>query len=115
LIQIKRVYDPPARSDGLRILVDGLWPRGIRKDDLKLDAWVKELAPSSALRRWYGHDPERMAEFGRRYRAELKSHKAEQAELRSKVQGHTVTFLTATRDLDLSHAVVLRDVLQKKS
>jgi uncharacterized protein YeaO (DUF488 family) len=112
-IEIKRAYDPPARADGLRILVDRLWPRGISKDALKLDAWVKEVAPSNELRRWYGHDPERATEFKRRYRAELKTHKVELDELRHTVKGHTVTLLTATRDLDLSHAVVLREMLSE--
>jgi uncharacterized protein YeaO (DUF488 family) len=112
-VQIKRVYDPPARSDGLRILVDRLWPRGVSKEALKLDGWMKDVAPSNELRRWYGHDPERATEFKRRYRAELKTHRAELDELRDTVKGRAVTLLTATRDLDLSHAVVLREMLSK--
>ena len=112
-LEIKRAYDPPARADGLRILVDRLWPRGISKDALKLDAWVKEVAPSNELRRWYGHDPERATEFKRRYRAELKKREAELDKLRDTVKGRTATMLTTTRDLDLSHAVVLREVLSK--
>src|ERR1044072_9652835 len=72
-IWVKRAYDPPGSDDGLRILIDRLWPRGITKNALKLDAWVKHLSPSNALRQWYQHDPEKFAEFRRRYIAELKS------------------------------------------
>ena len=111
VIHIKRVYDAPARSDGMRILVDRLWPRGIAKDQLKLDSWAKDLAPSNELRRWYGHEPERFAEFGRRYRAELEASREKLEELRAALRGRTVTFLTATRELDLSHAAVLREVI----
>jgi uncharacterized protein YeaO (DUF488 family) len=114
-IEIKRAYDPPARGDGLRILVDRLWPRGVSKAALQLDAWMKDVAPSNELRRWYAHDPDRATEFRRRYRAELKKHKAELDELRDTVKGRTVTFVTATRDVELSHAIVLRDVLQDKT
>jgi uncharacterized protein YeaO (DUF488 family) len=112
LIHIKRAYDPPARTDGMRILIDRLWPRGLAKDALKLDTWAKDLAPSHALRRWYGHEPGRFAEFRRRYLAELDSARDRLDDLRAAVRGHTATLLTATRELDLSHATVLRDVLQ---
>jgi uncharacterized protein YeaO (DUF488 family) len=113
LIGIKRVYDPPEPSDGMRILIDRLWPRGVAKDKLALDRWAKELAPSNELRRWYGHDPARFAEFRRRYLAELKGVHGELAELRAAVRGRTATLLTATRELDLSHATVLRGALLK--
>ena len=113
-IRVKRVYDPPGPADGLSILIDRLWPRGLSKDTLKLDAWVKELAPSNELRRWYGHDPERFAEFRRRYLAELKAERDKLVELRALVRGRTATLLTATRELDLSHAQVLREVLKGK-
>jgi uncharacterized protein YeaO (DUF488 family) len=111
LIGIKRVYDPPEPSDGVRILIDRLWPRGVAKDKLALDRWAKELAPSNELRRWYGHDPARFAEFRRRYLAELKAVHGELAELRAAVRGRTATLLTATRELELSHAAVLRGAL----
>jgi uncharacterized protein YeaO (DUF488 family) len=114
LIRIKRVYDPPARNDGMRILIDRLWPRGLAKADLKLDWWAKELAPSHTLRRWYGHDPEHFAEFRRRYLAELEGERERLDELRGAVRRRTVTLLTATRELDLSHATVLRELLQAK-
>lgn len=111
-IRIKRAYDDPGPDDGLRILIDRLWPRGMRKAKLKLDAWVKHLAPSNALRKWYQHDPEKFAEFRKRYVAELKQQGEGLAELRQTVKGRTVTLLTSTKELDLSHATVLRDLLK---
>jgi uncharacterized protein YeaO (DUF488 family) len=113
-IAIKRAYDPPAPADGLRILIDRLWPRGVSKAKLKLDAWPRELSPSTELRKWYGHDPARFAEFDRRYRKELAAHKDELAALRKTIKGKSVTLITATRALDLSHAVVLRQILLGK-
>jgi uncharacterized protein YeaO (DUF488 family) len=110
-IRIKRAYDPPAADDGLRILVDRLWPRGLAKSKLKLDAWPKHLSPSNGLRKWYQHDPEKFAEFRKRYLAELKAEGEGLDELRASVKGQTVTLLTATKELDLSHATVLRDLL----
>jgi len=111
LIRIKRAYDPPEAGDGLRVLIDRLWPRGMPKAKLKLDAWVRHLAPSNALRKWYRHDPEKFAEFRKRYRAELDAQGEGLAELRADVKGRTVTLLTATKELDLSHATVLRELL----
>jgi len=111
LIRIKRAYDAPESDDGLRILIDRLWPRGIAKSKLKLDAWVKHLAPSNALRKWYRHDPEKFTEFRKRYLAELKVQREGLDELRATVKGRTVTLLTATKELDLSHATVLRELL----
>jgi uncharacterized protein YeaO (DUF488 family) len=113
-IQIKRAYDEPDPADGLRFLIDRLWPRGVSKAALKLDAWLRDLAPSNELRKWYGHDPKRFAEFGRRYRAELGAHKAELADLRTTLKAHAATLITATRELELSHALVLREVLQPR-
>jgi uncharacterized protein YeaO (DUF488 family) len=110
-IRIKRAYDPPGTDDGLRILIDRLWPRGLAKSKLKLDSWPKHLSPSNALRKWYRHDPEKFAEFRKRYVAELKAQGEGLDELRSAVKGQTVTLLTATKELDLSHATVLRDLL----
>lgn len=113
LISIKRVYDERSSDEGLRILVDRLWPRGVKKEALKLDAWPKELTPSNELRRWYGHVPEKFEEFRRRYHAELAPHRDKLDELRALVRGRKATLLTATRELDLSHAHVLRDLLTK--
>ena len=111
LIRIKRAYDPPAADDGLRILIDRLWPRGMPKARLKLDSWVKHLAPSNGLRKWYQHEAKKFAEFRKRYVAELAQGEG-LGELRQAVKGRTVTLLTATRELDLSHATVLRDLLR---
>ena len=111
VIRIKRAYDPPSADDGLRILIDRLWPRGMPKAKLKLDSWVKHLSPSNALRKWYQHDPEKFAEFRKRYTAELKQEGEGLVELRAAVKGRTVTLLTATKELDLSHATVLRELL----
>jgi uncharacterized protein YeaO (DUF488 family) len=111
VITIKRVYDPPEPDDGLRILIDRLWPRGMPKARLKLDSWAKHLSPSNALRKWYQHDPEKFAEFRKRYAAELKAEGESLDELRAAVKGRNVTLLTATKEIDLSHATVLRDLL----
>jgi uncharacterized protein YeaO (DUF488 family) len=112
-IRIKRAYDEASADDGIRVLVDRLWPRGLSKASFKYDLWPKDLAPSNELRKWYGHDPKRAAEFRRRYRSELAAHREELAALRAKLKGHNATLLTATHEIDLSHAVVLRDLLGK--
>lgn len=111
VIKIKRAYDPPEPDDGLRILIDRLWPRGMPKARLKLDSWAKHLSPSNALRKWYRHDPDKFAEFRKRYAAELKAEGEGLDDLRAAVKGHTVTLLTATKEIELSHATVLRDLL----
>jgi uncharacterized protein YeaO (DUF488 family) len=110
-IRIKRAYDPPQPADGLRILIDRLWPRGMPKSRLRLDAWAKHLSPSNELRKWYQHDPDKFTEFRKRYVAELKAQGEGLAELRAAVKGRVVTLLTATKELDLSHATVLREML----
>jgi uncharacterized protein YeaO (DUF488 family) len=111
---VKRVYDPPDPGDGARILVDRLWPRGLSRDKVALDDWLPDVAPSTSLRRWYGHDPVRFAEFAERYRRELDD--AQHAAALTKLVAHlaaepVVTLLTATRDLAHGHTVVLADVL----
>jgi uncharacterized protein YeaO (DUF488 family) len=113
-IAIKRAYDRPSRQDGLRILIDRLWPRGLSKAKLKINAWPRELTPSTALRKWYGHEPARFAEFRRRYRAELAEHADDLAVLRAMVKGRTATLITAIRALDLSQAAVMREMLRRK-
>ena len=110
-IRIKRAYDPPGPDDGLRILIDRVWPRGMPKAKLKLDSWAKHLSPSNALRKWYQHDPAKFAEFRKRYEGELKAEGEGLDELRAAARGRTVTLLTATKEIDLSHATVLRDLL----
>jgi uncharacterized protein YeaO (DUF488 family) len=112
-VQVRRVYDPPEPDDGQRVLVDRLWPRGLSKERADLDEWCKEIAPSTELRKWYGHDPDRYAEFARRYRAELgdPEHEAAVAHLRELADHGRLTLLTATKRSDISEAAVLADLL----
>jgi uncharacterized protein YeaO (DUF488 family) len=110
-VQIKRIYEEPQPGDGFRALIDRLWPRGISKQRAALDAWLVDLAPSHALRIWYGHDPQRWPQFRRRYRAELRAHAAELEELRRRAARQRVTLLYASREPRINHAVVLRQVL----
>ena len=114
-IAIKRAYDKPSAKDGVRILIDRLWPRGLSKAKLKIDAWPRELTPSTDLRKWYGHEPARFAEFRRRYRAELAEHARELDAVRTMVKGRSATLITATREVDLSHAAVMRGILRRKT
>ncbi len=115
MIRLKRAYDPPAADDGHRVLVDRLWPRGVSKDALRLDAWLRDLAPSAALRRWFGHDPARFAEFARRYQAELQREPARAllADLARRAARGPVTLVYAARDPDHNDAIVLRDLLEE--
>jgi len=115
-VQVRRVYDPPEPKDGKRVLVDRLWPRGLSKEQARLDDWCKEIAPSNELRKWYGHDPDRYAEFARRYRAELDDpeHAAALAHLRELARQGRLTLLTATKRSDISEAAVLADLLGKR-
>jgi uncharacterized protein YeaO (DUF488 family) len=113
-IRVRRVYDEPGPGDGVRVLVDRVWPRGLRKADAKLDEWAKDLAPSTDLRVWYGHDPAKFSEFRRRYIAELDAPGPRErlAEVRALSAGQPVTLLTATRDVDISQAAVLAELLR---
>ncbi len=111
MVQIKRVYDAPADADGFRILVDRLWPRGVSKERAKLDLWLKEIAPSDELRRWFAHDPAKWPEFKRRYLAELQNNQCAVEQLRELVGKQNVTLLFAARDEEHNEAVVLRDLL----
>jgi uncharacterized protein YeaO (DUF488 family) len=121
MIRVKRVYDPPERGDGKRFLVERLWPRGMRKDALKMEGWVKEVAPSTELRQWFGHDPERWSEFRTRYRKELRGQVREENDksnglgqlLRAARKGN-VTLLYSARDAEHNSALVLRDFLESK-
>ncbi|MBX6750851.1 MAG: DUF488 family protein [Micromonosporaceae bacterium] len=108
-VRYRRVYDEPSGQDGVRILVDRVWPRGMRKEDAHIDEWLRDVAPSTELRRWYGHDPDRYAEFRRRYLAELREAERQAAvqRLRETAARTRVTLLTATRDLEHSQAAVL--------
>jgi uncharacterized protein YeaO (DUF488 family) len=115
-LEIRRIYDRGAATDAYRVLVDRLWPRGIAKADAPIDEWAKELAPSTELRRWYGHDPAKFDEFARRYRDELRRPPARDAlaRLRSSATGKPVALVTATRDVDHSGAAVLMSVLAQR-
>jgi uncharacterized protein YeaO (DUF488 family) len=114
-IQVRRVYDAPSPADGARVLVDRIWPRGLRKDAAHLTEWAKDAAPSTELRQWYGHDPEKFSEFRRRYLDELSGRvqRAELGKLRALAATGPVTLLTATRDVDISQAAVLAQVLRQ--
>lgn len=106
---IKRIYEPPLASDGQRVLIDRLWPRGVRREDAALTYWFKDLAPTAALRTWFDHDPRRWAEFGRRYRRELDMQGTAMTQLCGMLEEGDVTLLYAARDAHINHAVVLAD------
>ena len=110
-IRLKRAYLPPSAEDGVRVLVDRLWPRGVGKTDAAIDRWMKEIAPSTELRRWFGHDPARWDEFQRRYKAELKEDTALLDELRHTAEKGALTLVYSAHDEAHNQAVVLRDVL----
>ena len=114
-IRVRRVYDAPDPRDGNRVLVDRVWPRGMRQDAARLDEWAKDVAPSTDLRKWYGHDPAKFGEFRRRYTAELAHPEAADAlgRLRDLARQGPVTLLTATRDVDISQAAVLAELLRE--
>lgn len=110
-IRCKRIYDAPAPDDGLRVLVERLWPRGIRKADAAIDRWLKEVAPSPALRQWFGHDPARWDEFQQRYRDELAANSGPVNELLRLAATHDLTLVYAARDEPGNSAQVLREFL----
>lgn len=114
MIRLKRVYEKPSRQDGFRILVDRLWPRGLTKEHASVDLWVKEVAPSTELRQWFGHDPAKWRQFERRYRRELREQKPSLELLKQKSRGHTVTLVYGARDEDHNEAVVLKAVLDDR-
>jgi uncharacterized protein YeaO (DUF488 family) len=115
-IQLKRAYEPASRADGKRVLIDRLWPRGVKKADAKIDEWMKEIAPSAELRKWFGHDPDRWPEFKRRYEEELGAHPHEVARLRDMATRGRLTLVFAARDEAYNDAVVLRHlILRTKS
>jgi uncharacterized protein YeaO (DUF488 family) len=111
-IVVKRVYEPPRAADGRRVLVDRVWPRGLRREEARIDRWAKDLAPSTELRRWFGHRPERFPEFRDRYRAELRGRESELDEL---LDGGTLTLLFAARDEEHNNARVLAELLEERA
>lgn len=114
MIRAKRVYDPSEPEDGARFLVDRLWPRGIRKEDLRMEGWVKDVAPSDALRHWFGHDPAKWNEFRQRYTAELEANAEAWRPLLENAQRQTITLLFSAHDPERNNAVVLRSFLEAR-
>ncbi|MET9181104.1 DUF488 family protein [Kitasatospora aureofaciens] len=115
-ITYRRIYEGSSPQDGQRVLVDRVWPRGVKKEDAHLDEWLRDVAPSTELREWYGHDPERFAEFRRRYLTELRDadHQEAAGHLRELAAQDRLTLLTATKDVDHSQAAVLAEWLAKR-
>ena len=111
-VQLKRAYESPAASDGYRVLIDRLWPRGVRREETRLDEWARGLAPSGELRRWFGHDPERFGEFRRRYTEELAAQEEKLRELRRRARQGTLTLVYGARDTEHNDAVVLAAILR---
>jgi uncharacterized protein YeaO (DUF488 family) len=112
-IRIKRVYDPPGPDDGVRVLVDRLWPRGLKRSEARVETWLKEVAPSAELRKWFAHDPARWDEFQRRYRAELANNAALRVLRDLMRESKRVTLLFAARDAEHNNAVVLREICRR--
>ena len=112
-IRLKRAYEPAASSDGYRVLIDRLWPRGISREQAKLDAWDRELPPSTKLRKWFAHDPGRFEEFRRRYIEELRDQRPRLTELRHRARSGTLTLVYSARDTEHNDAVVLAEVLRR--
>lgn len=110
-IKLKRVYEEPAKTDGTRILVDRIWPRGLTKEKAHVDLWLKDVAPSNELRKWFGHDPARWPEFRARYKAELKRNQAQLSLLRQALQKGPATILYGAKDEEHNQAVVLHEFL----
>jgi uncharacterized protein YeaO (DUF488 family) len=111
-VHLRRVYDPPDRDDGRLFLVERLWPRGVRKEALQVEAWLRDVAPSTELRRWYGHDPAKWPEFQRRYRRELSANPAAWQPLLSAARQGTITLLYSARDTEHNSARVLQSFLE---
>jgi uncharacterized protein YeaO (DUF488 family) len=113
MIKIKRAYDPLSSDDGKRILVDRLWPRGIEKEDAAIDEWLKDIAPSTELRRWYSHDPAKWGEFKKRYKIELKDKIGIVDRLRQESKKRTITFLFSAKERELNNAVALKQFIEE--
>ena len=113
-IRLRRAYDEMGQNDGQRVLVDRMWPRGVKKDALDLTEWCKDVAPSDELRRWFAHDPDRWPEFQSRYRDELRDHEDDVARLADMAQQKRLTLVFAAKDRDRNNAVVLRSVLAER-
>jgi uncharacterized protein YeaO (DUF488 family) len=112
-VRLKRAYEPASPSDGYRVLIDRLWPRGVSRERATLDAWERELPPSTRLREWFGHEPGRFGEFRRRYMEELREQRPRLAELRKRARHGTLTLVYSARDTEHNDAVVLAEVLRR--
>lgn len=112
-VRLKRAYEPAAASDGDRILIDRIWPRGVTREEAQLDQWARELSPSTELRRWFAHDPARFGEFRRRYSAELAAQEGKLRELRRRARAGTVTLVYGARDAEHNDAIVLAEILRR--
>jgi uncharacterized protein YeaO (DUF488 family) len=112
-VTVKRAYDPVAATDGYRVLIDRMWPRGVKRKEAHLDEWARELAPSTELRTWFGHDPARFEEFQRRYTEELASQERKLHELRRRAREGTLTLVYAARDTEHNDAIVLAEILRR--
>lgn len=112
-IRLKRAYDPAVSSDGYRVLIDRLWPRGVSRERAKLDEWERKLPPSTKLRQWFGHEPARFEEFRRRYIEELRSQRPRLTELRRRARNGTLTLVYSARDAEHNDAVVLAEILRR--
>ncbi len=111
MIKIKRIYEPFSPEDGKRVLIDRLWPRGIRKEEAHIDEWLKEISPSDELRRWFAHDPARWEDFRKCYASELREHSDLLTRMRKEARRETITLLYSAKDEEHNNAVVLREVL----
>ena len=114
-VRVKRAYEPPEPADGYRVLIDRIWPRGVSKEDARLDEWARDLAPSSELRRWFSHDPAKFDQFRRRYRDELADHEDKLRQLRRRARRGTITLVYSARDTEHNDAVVLAELLRRPS
>ena len=114
-VRLKRAYEPAAASDGYRVLIDRLWPRGVSREKARLDEWARELAPSTELRRWFAHDPARFEEFRRRYTGELAAQGTKLRELRRRARDGTLTLVYGARDTEHNDAVVLAEILRREA
>lgn len=112
-IHTKRAYDKPARNDGCRVLVDGMWPRGVKKEDAQVDLWLKEIAPSAELRKWFGHDPEKWDEFKKKYFKELDGDSDATDQLAEKARQGRVTLIYGAKDTEHNNAIALRQYLEE--
>ena len=112
-IRLKRVYDKPAKADGRRVLVDRIWPRGLKKNEARIDQWLKEIAPSTQLRKWFAHDPGKWREFKKRYSAELDDQREQVEQLARGAKKRTVTLLFGAKDTEHNNAVALKEYIER--